>query len=327
MKTREWLCPALFCITLAAGTFSGCAYEEPAGGSNGASSAIVQIAGSSTVAPVSEAVAEAFDIATKIKVNVATTGTGPGMEKLAHKECDISGASRPIKEKEIAACKKAGVEPVELKIGVDGISIVVHSENDWCDCLSVAQLKELWEYDSKIKTWKDMNPEWPDEKIRLFGPDQESGTFDYFIEEIIGDVPENQSPCRTDYTLSVKDNTLVEGVKGNKYSLGYFGYAYYVQNKQFLKAVGVANKADLSDCVKPTDESIENGSYKPLSRPLFIYVNKEALISKPEVADFVKFYLNEGQEQVSEVGYVRLPKETIEAARKVVQDILAEGQK
>ena len=316
---------SVFCFSLSIGLLSGCAYEEQSGGAAGGSTGtkyIVQVSGSSTVAPVSEAVAEAFDDATQIKVNVATTGTGPGMEKLAHKECDISGASRPIKEQEIAACKAAGVEPIELKIGVDGISIVVHSENDWCDCLSIAQLKKLWEFDSKIKTWKDLNPEWPDEEIRLFGPDQESGTFDYFIEEIIGDVPENQSPCRTDYTLSVKDNMLVEGVKGNKYSLGYFGYAYYVQNKDSLKVLGVATQADLSDCVKPSDETIENGSYKPLSRPLFIYVSKQALESKSEVADFVNFYLDEGQQQVSEVGYVRLPPETIEAARQVVQEIL-----
>ncbi len=328
MKLRKFMFPTQLCLVLFTGLLiCGCKYEEPAGENGAGAKYVVQVAGSSTVAPVSEAVAEAFDNATKIKTNVATTGTGPGMEKLSRKECDVAGASRPIKQKEIESCKAAGIEPIELKIGLDGISIVVNPQNDWCDTLSVEQLKKLWEFESKVKTWKDLNPQWPDEEIKLFGPDKVSGTFDYFIEEIIGDVPENQSPCRTDYTQSVKDTMLVEGVKGNKYALGYFGFAYYVKNKDQLKALKIATKSDLSDSVAPTSETIENGTYKPLSRPLFIYVSRQALLAKPEVAEFVKFYLTEGQKQVSEVGYVRLPEETIKAAEKKVLDILAEGEK
>lgn len=306
-------------LGVSCGLIAGC--EQPSengmgGGGSAGTGYVVQIAGSSTVSPVSSAVAEEADNALGIKATVETTGTGPGMEKLSRKECDISGASRPIKDSEVEKCQANGVEPIEFEICIDGLSVVVNPENDWCECLSVDQLKKLWEYESGVKKWSDLNPEWPEEEIKLFGPDHESGTFDYFNEVIIGDVPEGQSPCRTDYTQSVNDTTLVDGVKGSKYALGYFGYAYYVMNKDQLKVIGIANKDDKSDCVAPSETTIGDGSYAPLSRPLFIYVNKEALQTKPEVKQFVEYYLNDGQAQVGDVGYIELPADRLEASRK-----------
>ncbi|HCS53363.1 PstS family phosphate ABC transporter substrate-binding protein [Rubinisphaera sp.] len=310
--------PTLLCsvaLTLS-GLLAGCAYEEPAG-----NVVVVEVAGSSTVYPVSARVAEAADSAIGVKATVASTGTGTGMERLANKECDITGASRPMKDAELENCEKNGVDPLSLKIGMDGLSVVVNPQNDWCDALTTAQLKKLWEHGSEVTTWKQLDDSWPDEKIKLFGPDDKSGTFDYFNEEIIGEVPEGQSPCREDYTPAVQDNVLVEGVKGDKYALGYFGYAYYVMNKESLKIVGVSNTDDAADAVKPSEATIEDGSYAPLSRPLFIYVNKEALKTKPEVAKFVNYYLNEGQEAVSAVGYVKVPEATLEAAKASVAEV------
>ncbi len=303
------------CLTLS-GLLAGCAYEEPAG-----NVVVVEVAGSSTVYPVSARVAEAAEAAIGVKSTVASTGTGTGMERLAKKECDITGASRPMKDAERENCEKNGVDPLQLKIGMDGLSIVVNPENDWCNGLTVAQLKKLWEHGSKVTTWKQLDDSWPDEKIKLFGPDDKSGTFDYFNEEIIGEVPEGQSPCREDYTPAVQDNVLVEGVKGDKYALGYFGFAYYVMNKESLKIVGVSNTDDVTDAVAPSEATIEDGSYAPLSRPLFIYVNKEALKTKPQVAKFVNYYLNEGQEAVTKVGYVKVPAATIEAAKASVAEV------
>ncbi len=304
---------------LLAGLLAGCNQQPPEG------NYVVQIAGSSTVSPVSAAVAEEVDYALGIKATVATTGTGPGLERLSRKECDIAGASRPIKSSEVEACQANGVEPVELEVCIDGISVVVHPDNNWCDCLTVEQLKKLWEYGSTVKKWSDLNPDWPNEDIKLFGPDHDSGTFEYFIEAIIGHTPEGQSPCRTDYTQSVNDTTLVDGVKGNKYSLGYFGYAYYIMNKSQLKALGISPDAEGTGCVVPTEETIGNGSYAPLSRPLFIYVNRQSLQEKPAVAQLVEFYLNAGQEQVSEVGYIELPADRLKQARETLtQAVTAE---
>ncbi|HBN79250.1 MAG TPA: hypothetical protein DD473_26225 [Planctomycetaceae bacterium] len=301
---------------LVSGLLFGCTYEEPAG-----NVVVVEVAGSSTVYPVSARVAEAADAAIGVKATVASTGTGTGMERLANKECDITGASRPMKDAEKENCEKNGVDSLQLKIGMDGISVVVNPQNDWCDGLTVAQLKKLWEHGSEITTWKQLDESWPDEKINLFGPDDKSGTFDYFNEEIIGEVPEGQSPCREDYTPAVQDNVLVEGVKGDKYALGYFGFAYYVMNKESLKILGVSNTEDVAAAVVPSETTIEDGSYAPLSRPLFIYVNKEALKTKPEVAKFVNYYLNEGQDAVSKVGYVKVPEATIEQAKASVAEV------
>lgn len=314
---RKYRLGCSLAIALCGGLLAGCEYQETA-------QYVVQVAGSSTVSPVSSAVAEEADKVLGIKATVETTGTGPGMERLSRRECDISGASRPIKEKELEKCRQNGFEPIEFEICIDGLTVAVHPENTWCDCLTIEQLKKLWEFNSSVQKWSDLDPSWPNEDIKLFGPDHESGTFDYFIEVVIGDVPEGQSPCRTDYTQSVNDTTLVDGVKGSKYSLGYFGFAYYLLNQQDLKALAIAKSADGSDCVAPTRETIGAGDYVPLSRPLFIYVNKDSLQTKPEVAKFVDYYLNAGQSEVGEVGYIELPAERIDKARETLKQTLAE---
>ncbi|PHR89018.1 MAG: phosphate ABC transporter substrate-binding protein [Blastopirellula sp.] len=268
---------------------------------DGSLSGTVAIDGSSTVFPISQAVAEEFQKENSgVKVVVGTSGTGGGFKKFVLGEIDINDASRPIKQKEIDACKENGVEYLELKIAIDGLSVVVNKENDFVDCLSVEQLKKIWEPNSTIQNWSDVNPAWPDKKIKLYGPDTDSGTFDYFTETICGE----GGASRTDYNPSADDNVLVYGVSGDKYSLGYFGYAYYLGNKEKLKIVAISTGHE-SNCVVPTNESIEMGEYVPLSRPLLLYVNK-ASMDKPHVAAFMKYYLNQGQALVNEVGYVNL---------------------
>lgn len=316
------LLATLMLLSLAA--MIGCSGGSAGKGDNSGEDYVVQIAGSSTVAPVSAAVTEEAETAIGVIATVDTTGTGTGMERLSKGECDITGASRPMKPDEAEACAANGIEYIELKIGMDGISVVVNPENDWCDSLSVAQLKKLWEAGSTLTKWSELDPSWPDQGINLFGPDDKSGTYDYFNESIIGEVAEGEKPCRSDYTPAVKDTVLVDGVKGDKYALGYFGYAYYVANKDSLKIVSVATKEDLSDAVAPTETTIEDGSYTPLSRPLFIYVNVASLKEKPDVAKFVKFYLGDGQEMVSRVGYVRVPEPVLETARAKVADAMGE---
>lgn len=272
----------------------------------------ISIDGSSTVSPISQAVAEEFQKQySGVKVEVGTSGTGPGFSRFVRGETDINDASRPIKQKEIDACQENGIDYLELKIAVDGLSVIVNPENDWCDCLTVNQLRTIWEPESKISKWSDVDANWPDETIRLYGPDTESGTFDYFTEAICGE----GGASRSDYSPSVDDNVLVRGVAGDKYSLGYFGYAYYVENKDKLKIVGISPTDDASDCVKPTVESIETGKYVPLARPLFLYVNKASL-KKAEVAAFLKYYMQEGQALVGDVGYVQLSETVLAETRQ-----------
>jgi len=281
-------------------TGNGEAAESSSGGKR------IVIDGSSTVYPISQAVAEEFQAShADVKVVVGTSGTGGGFKKFVVGETDINDASRPIKDKEITACKEAGIEFMELKVAIDGLSVVVNPENDWCNAMTTAQLKKLWEPGSKVTKWNELDPRWPEEEIKLFGPDTDSGTFDYFTEVICGE----EGASRAEYTPSTDDNVLVKGVSGEKYALGYFGYAYYVENKEKLKAIGVSATDKLEDAITPTTETIEGGTYAPLSRPLFLYVNT-ARLAKSEVADFLTYFLKEGQKLVGEVGYVRLGKET-----------------
>ena len=247
--------------------------------------------------------AEAFQKAHEedVDIRVNKSGTGPGFEKFARGETEINDASRPIKETEAAKLKEAGIGFVELQVAIDGLSVVIHPDNDWAETLSVEHLAKIWGSDSSVKKWNDVDPSWPDEEIKLYGPDSESGTYDYFLEAVIG----KEGQIRTDYQESVDDNILARMIAEEKYALGYFGYAYLSENKGKLKGVAIAPGSDLSAAVAPTPETIENGSYSPLSRPLFIYVRTDAL-ARPEVADFVKFYLSEqGQEEVR-VKYVPL---------------------
>jgi len=269
--------------------------SSTAGGNGEELSGTIKIDGSSTVGPISEAVAEEFmALHPDVRVTVGISGTGGGFKKFTVGETDISDASRPIKDEEKAVADKNGIEYMEIPVAYDGISVVVNNANDWAKDITVDELKKIWEPNSSVKTWKDIRPEWPAEKIRLYGPGTDSGTFDYFTGEVNGE----EGASRTDYTASENDNDLVQGVAGDKGALGYFGFAYYAENTSKVKALSVNG-------VEPTDETIKDGSYAPLSRPIFIYVSKKSL-ERPEVVEFVKFYLTDGVSLIPEVGYIPL---------------------
>ncbi len=272
----------------------------------------IEIDGSSTVFPVSEAVAEEFHkLHPRVQVNVGVSGTGGGFKRFVVGETDISDASRPIKAKESDAAVENGIEYIELEVGTDGLSVMVSPSNDFVECLTVDELKRVWEPGSTVKTWQDVRAEWPADKMRLYGPDTDSGTFDYFTEEIVGEA----RASRSDYTASADDNVLVRGIGGDRSAMGYFGYAYYAENQDKLKVVAV----DSGDgCVMPTDETIEAGEYKPLVRPLFIYVSVKSL-ERPEVKSFVEFYLDQGKQLVREVGYIPQADEVYQQSLAKIQ--------
>lgn len=275
----------------------------------------IRIDGSSTVYPISEAIAEEFQAAhPKVRVSVAFSGTGGGFKKFCNGETDANDASRPIKQAELDACKEKGIEPVELKVAIDALSVVVNPENDWATCMTVDELKKLWDQGSTVKRWNEIRPEWPNEEIKLFGPGADSGTFDYFTEVINGEAQRS----RSDYTQSEDDNTLVLGVEGDKYALGYFGYAYFVENQGRLKDVAIDSG---NGCVEASPENVNNGTYKPLSRPLFIYPSKAAL-QRPEVAEFFRFYLDTVGQIVGDVGYIALPDDQLAASKAALEDAL-----
>ncbi|BER92378.1 PstS family phosphate ABC transporter substrate-binding protein [Atrimonas thermophila] len=277
---------------------------------------IVSIDGSSTIYPITEAVAEEFQMENRnIKVVVGISGTGGGFKRFCRGEIDINDASRPIKASEIELCKENGIEYIELPIAFDGIAVVVNPGNDWVDYLTVEELKKIWEPEAqgKVLYWSDIRPEWPKGKITLFGPGVDSGTFDYFTEAIVGEA----GASRGDFIASEDDNVLVQGVSRDKYALGYFGFAYYLENQDVLKVVpiddGVAENGE--GPIEPTFETISKGLYQPLSRPLFIYVNK-ASADREEVRKFVRFYLENAKWLVEEIGYVALPDSVYELALK-----------
>jgi phosphate transport system substrate-binding protein len=259
----------------------------------------IAIDGSSTVFPISEAMAEEFQKLHKdVQITVGLSGTGGGFKKFAAGEIDIADASRPQKKEEAEAAKAKGLEAIEIPVAYDGISVVVSAQNDFVDCLTTEELKKIWQPESTVKTWKDVRDSFPAEPIKLYGPGTDSGTFEYFTEAI----NHKAKASRSDYTASEDDNVLVKGVSGDKYALGYFGYAYYVENKDSLKAIKVdAGKG----CIAPEEKTINDRSYA-LSRPIFIYPAKSAL-KRPEVYEFVKFYLTEAPKVVGEVGYIALP--------------------
>jgi phosphate transport system substrate-binding protein len=278
----------------------------------------IEIDGSSTVYPISQAVAEEFmKEHPKVAVRVNISGTGGGFKRFKDGDLDICDASRPIEKDELEACRKNSVGFVELKIGIDGISVVVNSQNTWCKALTVEQLKKLWQPGSKIKTWNELDPSYPNQKIILYGPDTDSGTFDYFTEVICG----KRGSSRTDYTPNSNDNVLIQGVQGDPGALGYFGYAYYVLNQGTLRAIPIASGGNQAAPIGPTDETILNGQYKPLSRPLFLYVNKKAL-QRPEIVSFLKFYLTRGPALVKEVHYIPLPDDGYAVSKAHLQTVL-----
>lgn len=283
----------------------GCTASTGSGGEI----AKVHLDGSSTVFPISEAIAEEFRAAhPEIRVTVGVSGTGGGFKRFCIGEIDINDASRPIKDKEIQKASDGNVEFIELPVAFDGISVVVNPKNSFVNNLTVAELTKIWGPTSKVATWNDVRPEWPSDPIKLYGPGHDSGTFDYFTEAVNG----KSAACRADFTASEDDNVLVRGVSGDHNSLGFFGFAYYKENAGKVRAVPITTPAG---DVSPTVTTINDGTYTPLSRPLFIYVSKKAA-ERPEVQKFVLFYLDKVKDIATEVGYVPLPDRAYELARE-----------
>src|SRR5688572_5575208 len=277
---------------------------------------IVKIDGSSTVFPVTEAVAEDFQKAKKqqVKVTVGISGTGGGFKKFCRGEIDISGASRPILKAEMTECNNARIEYFELPVAFDALTVVVNPKNTFIKQLTVAEMKRMWEPSAqgKVTRWNQVSPAWQDAPMMLFGPGADSGTVDYFTEAVVG----KSKSSRGDFTASEDDNVLVQGVSRDVNGLGYFGYAYYVENKDKLKAVPIVNEK--GQAVAPSMEAVLKGSYTPLARPIFIYVNAKSL-GKPEVKEFVEYYMKNGSALAQEVKYVPLPDSAYKMALEHVQ--------
>ena len=261
----------------------------------------VRIDGSSTVYPITLAVAEEFSIENPdANVSVAFSGTGGGFKKFCVGETQISDASRIVKSSEIEMCAAEGFEFIEIPVAFDALTVAVNKENDWATCMTVEELHMLWRPGSTVMAWSDIRPEWPNQEIILYAPGVDSGTFDYFTDEINGE----SGAVRTDFFPSEDDNVLVQGIEGDVNALGYFGYAYYLEEGEDLNAVSVD---DGGGCVEPSTATIESGTYTPLARPLFIYVSKNAADSNPVVQDFVEFYLSEeAREFIADTGYALL---------------------
>ena len=271
----------------------------------------VEIDGSSTVFPIAEAIAEEFQIQNPgVRVTAGFSGSGGGFERFCGGETDFTNASRPITVIEVEACAEAGVEFTELAVAWDGLSVITNPANDFVACLTTEELRRIWEPNSAVMTWRDVRSEWPAEEIRLYGPGTDSGTFDYFTEVVVGE----SGASRPDFQASEDDNILVQGVSGDRYSLGYFGYAYYSENASRLKLIEVDGGGG---CVSPSEESIEDGTYAPLSRPLFVYVKHSAL-ERPEVRSYVDFMLRHAPELVPATGYRPLSREQYEEERRKI---------
>jgi len=287
-------------------------------GAQAAQAQIVKIDGSSTVYPITEAVAEEFQKAKKnaIKVTVGISGTGGGFKKFCRNETDISNASRPITAKEMEDCKAAGVEYIEMPVAYDALTVVINPKNTFLKQATVDELKKMWEpaAQGKVMKWSDVNPAWPDAPMKLFGAGADSGTFEYFTEAIVG----KPKSSRGDFTASEDDNVLVQGVSRDVNAIGYFGYAYYAENQNRLKGLPIVNPKT-GKAVEPSGANVENASYQPLSRPIFVYVKKSSL-DKPEVREFVDFYMKNADKLVREVKYVPLPKAAYDGNLKHVKD-------
>ncbi len=303
-------------------SLAACGGETTSSGDSGESlSGRVQIDGSSTVFPITQAMAEEFQkLNPDVRVTVGVSGTGGGFEKFCNGEIDITDASRPIKQSEIDACQKAGIKFIELPVARDALAVVVHPENDFVDCLTVEELKKIWQPQAqgKITNWNQVRSSFPDRPLRLYGPGTDSGTFDYFTDAVVG----KEGASRGDYTASEDDNVLVQGVSSDTGALGYFGLAYLEENQNKLKAVKIDNgdPSDGEGCVAPSQENAENSTYQPLSRPLLIYT-KAASADKFAVNEFVEFYLQKDNAKlVEQVGYVPLPDEVYQGAQARFQN-------
>ncbi len=276
----------------------------------------VAVDGSSTVYPITEAVAEEFQKESPgVRITVGISGTGGGFKKFTRGETDISDASRPIKSSEAEAAAQNGIEYVELPVAFDGLAVMVHPSNTWATSMTVKELKKLWEpaAQGKVTRWNQIRSDWPDKEIHLYGPGVDSGTFDYFTEVIVG----KAQASRGDFTSSEDDNVLVQGIAGDPLALGYFGLAYYEHNKDRLRLVAIddENPANGSGPVLPSMQTVINGAYQPLARPIFIYVSKKA-VGRPEVQEFVRFYLRHAPNLSAEVGYIPLPQEVYRLAEE-----------
>jgi phosphate transport system substrate-binding protein len=311
---------AVACAATLALAACGGQSEEPGGGGDdggGELSGQVLIDGSSTVAPLSQAAAEFYaEEQPGVNVTVATSGTGGGFDKFCAGETDISNASRAIEDDEKAACAASGVEFVGLQVANDALTVVVNQQNTWANCLTTEQLKTMWgpEAEGTVTAWNQVDPSFPAEPLALFGPGTDSGTFDYFTDAINGE----EGASRTDYQSSEDDNVLVQGVQGAKGAIAYFGYTYYEENQGSLKAVEVDSG---SGCVAPSAQTVQDGTYTPLARPLFIYLSKSAYQDKPQVKGFVEFYVSEIDQIVEAAQFVGLNEEQKTALRQAADSL------
>jgi len=318
----------LLLVTLAGCGGDGRDSDDAAGGetttaptseSGGDLSGRIQADGSSTVGPYTTAAAEAFrGVEPGVQVTVGVSGTGGGFERFCRGETDLSNASRAIKDEEIAACKKEGIEYVEFQVANDALTVVANTENDWATCLTVEQLKKIWKTGSKVGNWNQVDASFPDQELKLFGPGTDSGTFDYFTDEINGE----EGASRSDYGASEDDNVIVQGVTGEKGGLGYFGFSYFEENQDSLKALEI----DAGEgCIAPSVETAQDGTYKPLSRPLFVYA-KKASFKRPEVEAFIK-YLLDNETQIAESSqYVPLTDEQLTKAKSDYEAAIEEAK-
>jgi len=310
------------CLALAV-VFSGCTKEEPQPTEPGAPAALsgmIKVDGSSTVYPVTEAVAEEFGKKHRdVKVTVGISGTGGGFKKFCAGETDVSDASRPIKPSEVLLCANAGIEYIEVPVAFDGLAIVVNPANDWAQHITVEELKRMWapEAQGKVLKWSDVRTGWPDKELHLFGPGVDSGTYDYFTEAVVG----KEHASRGDFTSSEDDNVLVQGIATDPLALGFFGYAYYAENKNRLKVVPVedGNPSNGDGPIAPSMDTVRKGTYQPLSRPLFVYFSKNSLKRK-EVEEFSRFYLANAVNLVGETGYIPLPERAYDLGLKRIDD-------
>ncbi len=298
-------------------TLTACGGGSSSSGGDSQATQEIKVDGSSTVFPISEAMAEEFENANEgVNVIIGVSGSGGGFKKFCAGETDISNASRPIKESEIKLCAEQGIEYVEVPVAFDGVSVVVNKNNNWAKCLKAEDLGKMWtlENEGKINNWNQVRSEFPSKELRLYGPGTDSGTFDYFVEATIP----NKGESRGDYTASEDDNVIVQGVTTDEGGLGYFGYAYYEENKDKLKLVPIEN-AD-GKCVEPSEEAIADGTYNPLSRPIFFYV-KTSSLENPAIKAFVDYQVDPANgELISEVGYVPLPAEIQAKVKERVDD-------
>ncbi|MGF1542154.1 MAG: PstS family phosphate ABC transporter substrate-binding protein [Pleurocapsa sp.] len=310
---------AILLASVSVGSLSNQTFASNANKQQGGS--LIAIDGSSTVFPITEAMAEEFQIANPgIRVTVGISGTGGGFKKFCAGETDIQDASRPIKESEIELCEQGGIEYIELPIAYDAMSVVVNPQNDWVDCLTTEELQTIWEPDAqgKINNWNQVRADFPDQPLSLYAPGTDSGTFDYFTDAINGE----EGASRGDFTASEDDNVIVQGVANETGALGYFGLAYYEENPDTLKLVSIddGDPSNGDGCILPSKATVEDSTYQPLSRPIFIYVKKDAL-ARPEVQSFVEYYLDPANsELVSEVGYIPMDDSVYQGAQNRLEN-------